>query len=199
MDYIYEQIISGQLKPGQRITEESLARDFGVSRTPIREAVRRLVEMGVVVAYPRARLEVATADDEDIRQVQELREDLECLALERAMNHLDEPALAELDTLADHCQRLAQRGSKLDTFRADSEFHLAIGRLSGNRHLVEALARLDVKVQLCRAFSCVSMAKIRRSVAYHRQILTAMRQRDTKAAREMLRRHIRGTRDETIS
>ena len=195
VENVYERIIRGRLKPGQRITEDSLARDFGVSRTPVREAVKCLVEMGVIVAHRWTRLEVAAADAEDIRQINELRADLECLALNCALPRLDQAAMAELETLADRCRRLAQHAGKVEVFRADSGFHLAIARLGGNRHLLDVLTRLDVKVQLCRAFSCISIEKIRHSAAFHRLILEAMQAGDLALAKERMRLHIQGTTD----
>jgi len=195
VESLYEQIIRGRLRPGQRITEDSLAREFGVSRTPVREAVKRLAEMGVIVAHRWTRLEVVAADAADIRQINELRNDLECLALDYAFRHLDEAALAALDALADRCRRLALRSGKVEVFRADSDFHLAIARIGGNRHLLDLLTRLDVKVQLCRAFSCITIGRIRHSVAFHQQILDAMKAGDLALAKKRMRLHIRGTTD----
>jgi DNA-binding GntR family transcriptional regulator len=191
--HIYDRIVRGELKAGQRITEEELAGEFGVSRTPVREAVKRLAELGVVVVYPRARLEVATATPQDVWQIAQFRLDLECLALRYAMPRISDDDISHLETLARRCQRFAEAGNRIQTFRTDSEFHLAIAALSGNPHLLEALRRLNLKVQLCRATVCLSRQKILSNVQFHERILEAIRRRDVKQATAMMRQHIEST------
>ncbi|HAU37586.1 MAG TPA: hypothetical protein DCX07_07685 [Phycisphaerales bacterium] len=194
-EHVFEKIVRGELKPAQRITEEQLAADFGASRTPVREAVKRLAELGVVVVHPRARLEVAGADPHELVEINQVREELECLALRLAVPRLTDRDVETLRELADRCERAAEEDRRLDTFRADSRLHLAIAARCGNRCLYETLRRLDVKVQLCRAFACVSPAKVRASVAVHREILEAVARRDAAEAERRMRRHIRATVD----
>jgi len=191
--HVYAKIVAGELAPGQRITETALAEDFGASRTPVREAVRRLVELGVVVAHPRARLEVAAPDTREMVEIHQVREELECMALRLAVPSMTAADLEALRDLAAACERMARKGDRVETFRADSRFHLAIASAGGNRCLQDVLARLDVKIQMCRAFACVSPAKIRRSVAMHRAILDTIERRDVKAAQKLMREHVRST------
>jgi len=191
VEHVYRRIIAGELSPGQRLTEEQIAAESGVSRTPVREAVRRLAELGVVVIHPRARLEVASPEDGEIHEIAELREELEAMSLRLALPNMTDEDLAQLEAACDACRRHAEAGERLETFRADSEFHLALAALADNRYLHEALRRLDVKVQLCRAFACVEMDKIRRDVAGHGRILLALRRRDLAAAETAMRKHIR--------
>jgi DNA-binding GntR family transcriptional regulator len=190
VDEVYDRIARGELRAGQRITEDHLAAEFGVSRTPVREAVKRLAELGVMVIYPRARLEVASADAEMLQQITRLREDLECLALQYAMPFVGDHDIKHLEKLANQCHRLAQSGDRIGTFRADSEFHFAIANLSGNAYLVEALHRLNAKVQLCRATRCLSKKKILSNVRFHQQIIDAMRDRNGEQAITLMRQHI---------
>ncbi|MFW6154911.1 MAG: GntR family transcriptional regulator [Planctomycetota bacterium] len=191
--HVYAKIVAGELAPGQRITETALAEDFGASRTPVREAVRRLVELGVVVAHPRARLEVAAPDTREMVQIHQVREELECMALRLAIPSMTGEALETLRDLAARCERMARKGDRVETFRADSRFHLAIAAAGGNHCLYDVLARLDVKVQMCRAFACVSLAKIRGSVAMHRAILDAIERRDVTTAQKHMREHVQST------
>jgi len=187
---LFQAIISGQLKPGQRLTEDQLAADFGVSRTPVREAVKRLSELGVVVVHPRARLEVAAPTSEDIRQIAELRCRLEVFAAELALPRLTEDDLAELEAIQSRCLELARGDNRIDVFREDSRFHLRLAELSGNRYLRETLERLDVKVQLCRSFSCVKLPKIRKDIQKHNEIIASLRRRDLQATRDLLGEHL---------
>jgi len=190
VEHVYEQIITGQLTRGQRLTEEQIAGEMGVSRTPVREAVRRLAEMGMVVIHPRARLEVASPDEQEIREISALREELEAMALRLAAERISETDLKRLGELDRQCREHAEAGERLATFRADSLLHRTLAELAGNRYLSEALQRLDVKVQLCRAFGCVSMDKIRRDVAAHSKIVAALRRGDLPAAEAAMRKHI---------
>lgn len=193
VERICERVLRGDIRPGQRVTEEHLAAAFGVSRTPVREAVKRLAEMGVVVVFPRHRMEAASVSGEDLCQINQLREDLECLAIAYALPRMSDEEVAGLERLVNRCDRLAQSGSRFDTFCADSDFHLGIAAHSGNKYLMEALQRIDVKVQLCRSVLCLPKDKIRASVAFHQRILQAIRKRDVGAAQELMRQHIRST------
>jgi DNA-binding GntR family transcriptional regulator len=193
VEHVYDRILRGQLRAGQKITEDQLAKEFGVSRTPIREATRRLGAMGVVQIYPHSSMEVASASPEDICQINQFREDMECLALTYAIPRMSEEDIDRLDTLASRCQRFAQSGNLLETFGADSEFHLAIAAISGNKYLAAALDRLNIKVQLCRVLMCLSKDKIRASVSFHQKIMAAIRQRNVDEAASLMRQHIRGT------
>ncbi len=193
VEHVFDRIMRGELAPGQRITEEQLAAEFGVSRTPVREAVKRLAEMGVVRIFPRARLEVATTDLDDLREITQLREDLECLALGYAFAHLTDDSIKRLERLVARCERLAEGGSRVEIFLADSKFHMAIAEMGKNKFLLDLVRRLDVKVQLSRAMMCLSKDKINRSVQFHRQIVDALRKRDLAEAQRLMRQHVRRT------
>lgn len=190
VEHVYRRIIGGELARGQRLTEEQIAAESGVSRTPVREAVRRLAEMGLVVIHPRARLEVASPQPGEIKEISALREELEAMALRLALPRMTDADVARLEATCNACRQHAEAGARLEAFRCDSEFHLGLAELAGNRYLCEALRRLDVKVQLCRAFACVDMDKIRSDVAAHGRIVAALRRRDAEAAEAALRRHI---------
>ena len=196
--HVFNRIATGQWAGGQRLTEDELARDFGVSRTPVREAVRRMSQIGLLVVHPRHRaaLEVASVTPADLEQISQLRASLECLAMGLAMKRMKPADLQHLRELVDRCEKLLADLSD-DTrgaiFTADSRFHLAIAALSGNRYLEETLRRLDVQVLLCRMLLCRPAHKIRKSVRFHRRILAAMAAGDAAAAEQLMRQHITRT------
>ena len=192
VDQVSERIVSGQLPPGERITEDQIASDFGVSRTPVREAVKRLAELGLIVIRPRSGLEVASIDEQDVDEITELRAELEAMALRLAMARMTPQDVKELGEIAGRCEDLLNEGNRPNVFREDSRFHLAMAALSGNRHLAETLRRLDVKVQLCRMFLCLSDAKVKADVRFHRKILAAVKEGDAERAQALLREHING-------
>lgn len=190
VDHVSGRIVSGDLLPGAKVTEEEIASDFGVSRTPVREAVKRLAELGLIVVRPRRGLEVVAVDERDVREITQLRAELETFALRLAMPRMTLADIRELEAVARACEALLGGGNRPRIFGADSRWHLAIAACSGNRHLEEALRRLDVKVQLCRMFLCLSDSKVRSSVRFHRRILAAIRKGDAADAEGLLREHI---------
>ena len=196
IDHVYDRIASGELKPAQRITEDQLAADFGVSRTPVREAVRRMAEIGLLVVHPRCRLEIASVNQRDLQDVTQLRATLECMAIRLAMGRMTEQDIRDLERIQGLCEKLMKEGDRLRIFRQDGQFHLAIAAQSGNRHLAETLGRLEVQVQLCRMLLCRSDKKIQASVRFHRRILAAIRAGDVDGAERLLRKHVDGTLEE---
>ena len=192
VDHVSERIISGDLPPGSKVTEDQIASEFGVSRTPVREAVKRLAELGLIVIRPRSGLEVASIDERDVQEITELRAELEAFALRLAASHMTPEDVEELEQISRRCEELAEEGNRSKAFIEDSRFHLAMAALSGNRHLEETLRRLDVKVQLCRMFLCLSDAKVRADVRFHRRILAAIKKGDAEQAEVLLRKHVNG-------
>ncbi len=190
VEHVFDAVIAGRLKHGSELTEEQMATDFGVSRTPVREAVRRLAEMGVLVVRPRCGLEVASFDADDLEQIAILRAELECLSLRLAMTRITDDEILALTRSADMCDTKLKAKDRVEVFRADSRFHLLLAEFSGNLHLADTLRRLDVKVQLCRMVFCASMSKIKMSVQCHRPLLEAIRRRDVRLAEKLLRDHI---------
>ncbi len=191
VDYVFHEIMSGKRKPGEKITEEGIAADIGVSRTPVREGIKRLGELGVLLVRPRCGLDVVAIDERDVREVRELRCELETLAMRLTMQSVTDKQVAELVALQEACEGRIGAGNRLDVFRADSAFHLAIATMSGNRHLEDALRRLNVKVQLCRMYICDSDTKIAATVRFHLKILKAMEKCDAVEAERLLRQHIK--------
>jgi len=193
VEQLFQRILSGEYAPGSRLTEEQIAGQSGASRTPVREAVRRLAELGLLVVRPRYGLEVVRIEDADVAEIRSLRSELESFALRLAVPRLSDQDVASLDSAQRRCEELLGSDNRLDIFRRDSAFHLEIVRLSGNRYLHETLQRLDAKVLLCRMLLCQTADKIRSTVEYHRTILDAIRRRDIDKACEAMRRHIEST------
>jgi DNA-binding GntR family transcriptional regulator len=193
IESVFQAIATGRLVPGAKVTEEQLAAELGVSRTPVREAIKRMAEMGLVTVRPRCGLEVATIDESDLAEITQLRETLESFAVRLAAGRAAPEDLARLEELQRECERLLEEGDRLEVFRADGRFHLAVAELSGNRYLLDALRRLEMKVQLCRALFCLSDAKVRGSVRFHRRILGALRSGRADRAEDLMREHINRT------
>lgn len=193
VEQVCDRILSGEYAPGTKFTEGQLAEDFGASRTPVREAIRALAELGLVVVRPRCGVEVATVSEKDMQQISALRVELELLALRSAMPKLGPREIEKLEELQLSTEHLLSDGTRIEVFRRDSAFHLALARMSGNPYVEEALERLDARVQLCRMMLCQSDAKVHASVMFHRKILAAIRNNDMAAAESLMREHIERT------
>ena len=188
--HIRRMILSEELHGGQRIPEERIAQAFGVSRTPIREAMRKLEKSGLVKIVPRSHAEVIKLDPEDSQHIGEIRIELERLAVrllaERA-THEDYEVLSEI---AAACQRCADKGDIGGAFEGDSELHLEIARRSGNPYVVDILEDLGVKIQLLRTTTCVSIDSIRQDIGWHDELLVAVRDHEVERAGKLMEEHI---------
>lgn len=183
-------ILSGQLVPGQKIVEEQLCADLGISRAPLREALRLLAQQGLVEHLPRRGSRVADWSPTDILQLFELRHVLERHAIETALPLPDpqndlEPVRTALDRM-DHAQ------DALDRDDAHRAFHAAVVTLADNRQLDFALAPILLKLQLPMAKNLREEARQRDpedGIGRHRAILAALETNDAAVVVAALRDH----------
>ncbi|MDD7965138.1 GntR family transcriptional regulator [Actinomycetospora lemnae] len=186
------EILGGRCAPGSRLREEEVAERFGVSRTPVREALRRLEADGLVVVTPRRGAEVVRWRDDDIAELVELRALLEGHAARRAAIGGD----VDLVALGDLCARMEALAEAPDGRAADEitrlnmELHRAVHRAAG-RLLPDLLVRLiDVPV-VRRTFHTYSEAELRRSFGQHRELVEALAAGDGDWAAAVMQAHIR--------
>ncbi len=192
-DSLREAILSGILKAGERLKQEIIAAKFGVSRVPVREALKQLEGERLVVTHPHRGAVVAELTYEELRELTEIRIALETLAIREAMpritkDHLLRAEIA-LDTI-DREQDIVRRWAKLDW-----EFHATLYSSTGWSRL---LSTINIHHNSFDRYVCVLLdLKDYRKKAQreHRRVLEACRQGDTKSAVESLSRHIRGIED----
>ncbi|OAI55082.1 GntR family transcriptional regulator [Planctomycetaceae bacterium SCGC AG-212-F19] len=209
-EYIQQQILAGTLTGGSQVSELSLAKAIGISRTPVREAVRQLVHEGVLEQVPRFGTIVRSPERQDIVDLYELREALESYAASQAADRIDRDDLALLGRLCDEIAGVAAAARKkgaasLDAaglkrfVAADLAFHMVMIRAAGNRRILKTVA--DSRV-LTRLFSTPrqrhELAIVDKTYRYHSKILRALRRGDAPAARDLLAEHIRASRDEAL-
>ena len=142
------QILHGQLKPGQRLMEISLAQELGVSRTPVREAIRMLEREGLAVLLPRRGAHVAGIDERQLEEVLEARRTLETFTVNMACSNISQPQLEKLRSLNEEFKAACEDNDVMGITKTDSDFHDAIAEASGNRQIVVILQNL--KEQLFR-------------------------------------------------
>ncbi|MGC4410042.1 GntR family transcriptional regulator (plasmid) [Rhizobium rosettiformans] len=188
-DRIEEAIVSGIFKPGDRLEEQSLAEQYGVSRTPVREALRQLQEAGLVEIKPRRGAAVTVVGPADLIHMFEVMGGLEAMAGRLAARRLDEASKRELLACHEACRAAATQGS--DAYYYENErFHMAIYRASGNPFLEEQARSLHRRLKPYRRIQLRSLNRIEQSFAEHDKIVTAIVNGHSSEAEQALWDHI---------
>jgi len=201
-DVIYEKfldlIVSGRLGPGEKITELGIAEAEGVSRAPVREALKRLCEDRLVTLVPRSGCHVCEITREDVDEIFEIRKRLECLALEYAMGHLDIDRVQNLKGRFLKCSKLDDGKVIAEEVKLDGQLHDMIHEACNSRNLQDLLAKLIARVRFFRARGTRNAAKARVALAGHIDILDAIIQGDRKRALKLLAEHIDVSRENSL-
>lgn len=185
-----EAIIEGRLPPGERLMEIQLAEQLGVSRTPVREAIRKLELEGFVVMIPRKGAYVADISIKDISEVFEIRRALEGLAAQLAAQRIKDEQLENLERLL---VRIAETIENMDLDRCielDTRFHEVLYAASGNERLQYMVNHLREQIQRCRAQSLAHPGRMRQALEEHRAIVEAIASRDAELAHSLAEEHI---------
>lgn len=185
-----EAIINGHLKPGERLMEIQLADEMGVSRTPVREAIRKLELEGFVVMIPRKGAYVAGISLKDIADVFEIRAALESLAAALAAERITED---ELEALERSLVKVAEctEANDLDSLIAvDTDFHDILYKASRNERLVQIVSNLREQIQRFRMTSLSHPGRMKDALEEHRKLVEALSERDVELARTLAREHI---------
>ena len=183
-------ILKGELQPGERLMEIKLAESLGVSRTPIREAIRKLELEGLVVMIPRKGAAVANITEKDTKDVLEVRRTLEMFAVEVACDRITEEQLVELKKAAKEFE--ASKGS-MDLIRiaeTDMNFHEIIYEATQNERLVQMLNNLRENMYRYRIEYLKDPNYYDSLVKEHQEILCAIEKKDKEYARKCMRDHI---------
>jgi DNA-binding GntR family transcriptional regulator len=189
-DHLKQEILASRYPPGCELLEVPLAEELGVSRGPVREALRSLESEGLVKITPRRGAVVTSLTKRDFLEAYQVREALEALGVRLAVPRL---APVDLDALGDRIETMSSRAAEGDVdgfFDANAAFHEAFVEASQNRMLIEVYHRLMAQMGPYRRPSARLRGNFERSVAEHREILAAARMRDVETAVAMLRRHV---------
>ncbi|MCR4402195.1 MAG: GntR family transcriptional regulator [Firmicutes bacterium] len=190
-----EDIVSLRLLPGARLAVDSLAERFGVSRTPVRDALNALVEEGLVMLAPRVGYYVVELSAQDVEEIADIREMIELYALRRAMRVM-RPQDIELlleETRAVRSLRGEERRRMFE--QLDRKFHTEMIGAANNKRLRDLSARILALVDLMRNLN----ARVDEALDEHIAILEAMRKGDVSVAQRLLQEHLEGVRRAIIS
>ena len=191
-------ILKGELKPGERLMEIALAERLGVSRTPIREAMRKLELEGLVVMIPRRGAQVANITDKDLNAVLEVRIALENMAIEKACKRMTEEELDKLWQAAREFERTMAEGNLVRLAEADVAFHEIIYQASDNCRLIQVLNNLREQIYRYRVEYLKEEETRNVLVKEHEELYNAVKARDVERAQEISFEHIENQRKAII-
>jgi DNA-binding GntR family transcriptional regulator len=187
--YIRKAIQDGQLKPGERLREIELAKQIGLSRTPIREALSRLEAEGLVAHDPTRGVVVAELDYSMVTELYYMREVLEGTAARLAAQHASDVEISILDDLCEQYEAALNDGAALAL--SNRRFHETLYRCSHNRYLLNMVTVLHDALSLLGGTTLGNPERAAETLREHRAVVAAIHARDAESAEQALRAHIR--------
>ena len=183
-------ILKGELEPGERLMEIALANKLGVSRTPIREAIRKLELEGLVVMIPRKGAEVARITEKDLRDVLEVRTSLEKLAIELACDRITEDDIYDLKLACKNFEESFGKDALTTIAEKDVAFHDIIFRSTKNARLIQILNNLREQMYRYRLEYLKDTQSHDRLVEEHQRIVDAIIDKNKEEAVRLIQEHI---------
>ena len=185
-----EEILGGKLKRGEALTEMSLSARLGVSRTPVRAALHRLAEEGLVEISPNRGAVVVGVTVDDLIDTYKIRVRLEGLASAMAASRMTDEEKEELRESVELAEYYVAKGNAEKLKELDTEFHNIIYRASGNRMLSRILSELHRNIKTYRKLSMTVPGRVERTAEEHREILNAILAGDAEKADTLTRKHV---------
>jgi DNA-binding GntR family transcriptional regulator len=187
-------IITGQIEGGRIYSARTLAEQFGVSATPVREALLDLSNEGLVWPVRNRGFQIVEPSEHDLDEILELRLMVEVPAAGRAAKVLTEDDIALLRRWADAMEDAVERGDMAAFVENDMAFHLhVVGRI-GNQRLVELIRRLREQARLRGLAQLAATGRLAATAAEHTELIQAFTERDSRRAQNLMREHLRHTR-----
>ena len=193
-DDLRERIVTLEIAPGTGLSRPALAAHYGMSQTPVRDAIMALEQEGLVEIFPQSRTQVARIDLEDARETQFLRTAFELEAARVLEMRPDKSAVDTLEKLVEQ-QRIAARSpSDIAAFaRLDRLFHQQLCEAAGHRRLHEMMVKRSGHLDRLRRLHLPTSGKVAQILADHAAILLGMRNSDLEATATAVRKHLTGT------
>ena len=190
-ELLRQRIFNRELAPGSWIDELKIAEELGISRTPLREALKVLAAEGLVTMKVRRGAYVTEVSEQDLREVYALLSLLEADATGEACQRATDIELQEIKALHDELEKAAdpETGSRERFFELNEAFHLRLLEIAGNRWRKQMVADLRKVMKLNRHSSLFKSGRIEESLKEHRAIVQALLKRDTNAATEHVKTH----------
>jgi len=189
LETIRDAIMSGALKPGEKVAEPELAERFGISRTPIREAFRQLESEGYLTVIPRKGAVVAAFSSKEVEEFYAIKSILEGYAAHQACSNLTDKEIEKLASVNEKLRQLADEGDIKHFFKVHNDFHELFRRAADNEKLDEMINGLVNRFQRLRYASLSLPGRMKISVNEHVKIIDAFRARNPELAEQLVRKN----------
>jgi DNA-binding GntR family transcriptional regulator len=194
-EYLLEAILSNELKPGMPIVESEISSKLGVSRTPVREALKELVANGLVSQFSSRGTFVSQITPYDVEEIFSLRIMLEIFALESAWGTI---AGNELKEIKNMFLNLNSNSKKEDYHKADTALHKLIMDKAGNRRLKQFLNILGFQIERYRRVAALESTRLSKSRSEHLEIIKYIEEDNFKACEKSLKKHLENVKNSTL-
>ena len=190
-DRLRKRIYSHELQPGEAIDEKALCEAYGISRTPLREALKVMASEGLVELVPRRGCFVRKLEAAELSELFPVMAVLEGLCAREAVAHLSDDKLALLEQLHSSLEAQAAAGDIDAYYEQNFRFHQAVQDLSQNRWLQRIVAELRTILRLARHTQLTVPGRLQRSLEEHRRIMAAFRRRDAEEVDRCMQEHLK--------
>lgn len=189
-EQIKHMILHLEIKPGERIQEEKFAGFIDGSRTPVREALRKLSDEGLVNIYPRRFSEVAYYDEEAVKQIGAVRLSQDILACHLAIRNGSDADFTYLLELAKKCDTGAKAGNIYERISFDTMFHLQIAKIGKNNYLINNQTKLYLLIHLIQISKYAGVEESMMQIMHHEKMVNAFYKRDSKLVKRIVCEHL---------
>ena len=189
-EYLVEKILNGEILPGTRLVESTIAQEIGTSRTPVREALHNMQQEGLVTSIPRVGYIVTGLTDDEIVQICEIRTVLEVLAAEWAVRSDRKAVVRELRKNIASSKELIRTQSISGYIDLDEQFHETLSKLSGSTHLLDLAMTMRRLMLRMRKKSLLHLDACKRSFEGHQSVLKAIEKGDAQEIRQAIIGHL---------
>ena len=183
-------IRKGVLEPGERLMEVQLADELGISRTPVREAIRKLEQEGYVIMMPRRGTYVADVSESDIKEIFEIRSALESLATGLAARRIEQDEIEKLQNLLNEIEEYIAQGDMDKIVETDIKFHELLYQFSRNERLAAIISNLKEQLSRFRTLSMSYPGRLQETFEEHSEMVEAIADGDVSAARDAAEHHM---------
>lgn len=185
------EILTGSLRPRDRVSERDLVARYGVSRTPVREALKRMLERGFLEIGPKGVAQVLDLAEEDLEKLYELRLKLESEAAEPIVKNIDDATITELEEINRQFASAVKARDLEEMLEVRSRFHATLTGAMNNHWLADILVSLREKSYVVRYTHWQSVERARETVQVHEEMISALRAKDVTAFRKLVTGQIR--------
>lgn len=183
-------ILKGELKPGARLMEMHLASEIGVSRTPVREAIRLLEKEGLAVTFPRKGAQVMRMTVKDLEDVLEIRNALDTMAARKACDNINDEVIKMLEKEMDIFEKAIETDEFRDIVESDERFHFIIYDAANNPRLTEIVTTLREQMYRFRYEYIKGKSALKQLFEEHMEILNALKNRDKDTVSDIMAMHL---------